>query len=158
MLTKEDSTTQLEKAPEDPSNVNLNAPTSSEPGPADPLLARLECKASAPAADKNEGFLQEHMHDLPTPKRKGLSLENAVALSALLPLVLRDYSVKGIQEVSNQLKDMAIGMLQLIEDPDWNEKLPSDIIRQTLEAQQWCEDHPGSETVYTRYGKGLSLR
>ena len=94
------------------------------------------------------------MKDLPTPVPKALSLENDVALSALL----RDYSVKGIQEVSDLLKDMAIGVLKLIENPAWNEKSPSDIMHQTREAQQWCEDHPGSGTIDTRYGKKLSLR
>jgi hypothetical protein len=157
ILTKEDGTPVLEKAPEDPSeleDVSMNAPTSSDPVSVDLLLARLECEASTTAADKKEGFLQEHMNDLPSPERKGLSLEIAVALSALL----RDYSVKGIQEVSDQLKDMVIGMLQLIEDPAWNEKSPSDIMRQTREVKQWCEDHPGSATVDTRYGKVLTLR
>ncbi len=62
----------------------------------DPLLSRLECEAPAPAVDKKEGFLQEQMNDLLTPERKGLSLENAVALSDLL----RDNLVKGIQDVS----------------------------------------------------------
>jgi hypothetical protein len=132
----------------------MNAPTSSDPVSVYPLLARLECEASTTAADKKEGFLQEHMNDLQTLERKGLSLDNAVALSALL----RDYSVKGIQDVSDQLKDMAIGMLQLIKNQAWNEKSLSDIMLQTREVQQWCEDHPGSETVDTRYGKHLTLR
>ena len=146
MLTKEDGTPVLEKAPEEQSeDVSVNALISSEPCAGDLLLARLECEATAPAADKKDGFLQEHMNDLPTPERKGLSLENAVALSALL----RDYSVKGIQEVSDQLKDMAIGMLQLIEDPAWNET----IMRQTREVQLWYEDQPGSETVDTIHEK-----
>ncbi len=63
MLTKEDGTTLLEKEPEeDPSEINLNAPTSSEPGvvDSDPLFARLECEAPAPAADKKEGFVRAH--------------------------------------------------------------------------------------------------
>jgi hypothetical protein len=63
------------------------------------------------------------MNDLLTPGRKGLSMENAVALSGLL----RDNLLRGIQEVSDKLKDMAIGMLQLIKDPAWNEN----IMRQT---------------------------
>ncbi len=96
------------------------------------------------------------MNDLPTPERKGLSRENAVSLSG--PGLLRDYSVKGTQEVSDHLKDMAIGMLQLIEDPAWNDKSPSDIMRQAREVLQWYEDHPGSETVNTIKGKNLSLR
>ena len=153
MLTKEDGTPDLEKASEDPSepseNVSMNSPTSAEPGAVDKLRARLECEAPALSADKKEGFLQEHMNYLPTPERKGLSLENAVALSGLL----RDYSEKGIEEVSDQLKDMAIGMLQLIEDPAWNDHSPSDIMRQTREVQQWYENHPGSETVDTVFGK-----
>ncbi len=154
MLTKKDGTMQLEKAPEDPSDVNLNAPTSSEPGAVDQLLARLDSQAPAPAADKNEGFLQEHMNNVQTPELKSLSLENAVVLSGLLHY----YLVKGIQEVSHQLKDRAIGMLQLIKDPAWNEKSPSDIMLQTREVQQWYEGHPGSETVDTIYGKKMSLR
>ena len=133
MLTKEDGTPVLDKAPEDPSeNISLNAPTSPEPGTVDPLLLRLECLAPDPPADKKEGFLQGYMNDLQTPDRKGLNLENAVALSSLL----RDYSVKGIQEVSDELKDMAVGMLQLMEDPAWNETR-SDLMRQTREIQQW---------------------
>jgi hypothetical protein len=129
----------LEKAPEDPSDVNLIAPTSSEPGSEDQLLARLEYEGPAPAVDKKESFrvLQEHMNNLPTPDHNSPSLENAVALSALLSHW--HYSVQGIQEVSDQLKDMARGMLQLIEDPAWNEKSLSDI--QTKEVQQWYEDH-----------------
>ena len=106
------------------------------------------------AADKKECFLQEHMNDLPTPERKGLSLENAVALSGLL----RNYSEKGIEEVSDQLKNTAIGMLQLIKDLAWNDHSPSDIMHQTREVQQWYENHPGSETVDTVFGKNMSLR
>ena len=155
MLTKEDGTPNLEKASEDPSepsrpeNISMNSPTSAEPGAVDKLRARLECEAPALSADKKEGFLQEHMNYLPTPERKGLSLENAVALSGLL----LDYSEKGIEEVSDQLKDTAIGMLQLIEDPAWNDHSPSDIMRQTREVQQWYENHPCSETVDTVFGK-----
>ncbi len=57
--------------------------TSSESGAEDQLLARLEGTASAPAADKRECFLQDHISDLPTPEHTGLSLENAVALLGL---------------------------------------------------------------------------
>ncbi len=71
----------MKKEPEDLPNVNLNAPTSSEPGAKDPILARLEYEVPAPAADKKEGFLQGHMNKLPSPEHKGLSLENEVALS-----------------------------------------------------------------------------
>jgi hypothetical protein len=56
------------QAPDDPSeDVGMNAPTSSDSVAVDPSLARLECEASTTAADKNEGFLQEDMNDLPTP-------------------------------------------------------------------------------------------
>ncbi len=91
MLTKENGTPVLDKEPEDTSdNVSLNALTSPEPGTVDQLLSRLECAAPDTAADKNEGFLQGYINDLPTPDLKGLSLENAVALSGLL----RNYLVK----------------------------------------------------------------
>ncbi len=90
------------------------------------------------------------MNDLPTPDRNGLSLEKAVALSALLS----DYSVKGIQEVSDQLKDMAMGMLQLIEDPAWNEKSPSDIMRKTRQVQQWYEGGERGREVAWRLACG----
>jgi hypothetical protein len=42
------------------------------------------------------------------------------------------YKVKGIQEVSDKLKDMAVGMLQLMKDQAWNET-QSDLMRQTRE-------------------------
>ena len=154
MHTKEDVTPELDKAPEDPSeNISLNAPTRPEPETVDPLLLRLECSEPDPPEDKKEGFLQRYMNDLPTPDSKGLRLENAVALSGLL----RDYLGKGIQEVSDKLKDMAVGMLQLMEDPAWNETR-SDLMHQIREIQQWYEDHPGPDTVDTKYGTNLSLR
>jgi hypothetical protein len=44
MLTKEDVTPELDKAPEDPSeNISLNAQTRPEPEAKDPLVLRLEC-------------------------------------------------------------------------------------------------------------------
>ena len=58
MPTKEDGTKILD-APENPSNVILKDPKSSEITAVDLLLARLEGAASSPAADKKEGFLQD---------------------------------------------------------------------------------------------------
>jgi hypothetical protein len=58
-----------------------------------------------------------------------------------------DYLLKWIEVVSDKLKDMTVGKLQLIKDPAWNERLQSDIMGQTREVQQWYEDHPGPETV-----------
>jgi hypothetical protein len=97
----------------------------------DPLLARLVGAASSPAADKKEGFLQDHISDLSTPERKGLSLENAVALSGLM----HENVEIAIQEVLDQLQDMAVGILQLIEDPAWNKYSPPDFLPQTIEFQ-----------------------
>jgi hypothetical protein len=60
--------------------------------------------------------LLDHIGDLPTPEPKSLSLENAVPLSNLVYNSLEN----GLQEVSDKLQDMAVGILQLIEDPAWN--------------------------------------
>jgi hypothetical protein len=123
MPTKEDDTKILD-APENPSNVILKDPKSSEIRAVDPLLARLEGAASFSAADKKEGFLQDHISDLPTPEHKGLSLENAVALSGLM----HENVEYGNIEYKNQLQDMAVGILQLIEDFPTTDKRISAVV------------------------------
>jgi hypothetical protein len=63
-----------------------------------------------------------------------------------------------IQEVFDQLQEMAVGILQPIEDPAWNKDSPPDFLPQTREFQQWYEDHPDPETADSMYGTNICLK